>query len=85
MRGGVDGVELLAAEPRRLMLQMQMYAACAEPEIRQYWQETAATIGAQRAVLIHWDDFFVPLTESPRPLPYAGDDLTISVVNPAAD
>jgi AcrR family transcriptional regulator len=32
-------MELLAAEPRRLMLQMQMYAACAEPEIRQVAQE----------------------------------------------
>ena len=32
-------MELLAAEPRRLMLQMQMYAACAEPEIRQVAQD----------------------------------------------
>jgi AcrR family transcriptional regulator len=32
-------MELLAAEPRRLMLQMQMYAACAEPEIREVAQE----------------------------------------------
>jgi AcrR family transcriptional regulator len=32
-------MELLAAEPRRLMLQMQMYAACAEPEIRAVAQE----------------------------------------------
>jgi AcrR family transcriptional regulator len=32
-------MELLAAEPRRLMLQMQMYAACAEPGIRQVAQD----------------------------------------------
>ena len=31
-------MEFLAAEPRRLMLQMQMYAACAEPEIREVAQ-----------------------------------------------
>lgn len=32
-------MEFLAAEPRRLMLQMQMYAACAEPEIREVAQD----------------------------------------------
>ncbi|HEX2292790.1 MAG TPA: helix-turn-helix domain-containing protein [Gaiellaceae bacterium] len=31
--------ELLAADPRRLNLQMQMYAACDEPEIREVAQE----------------------------------------------
>ena len=31
-------MELLSAEPRRLMLQMQMYAASAEPEIREVAQ-----------------------------------------------
>jgi AcrR family transcriptional regulator len=32
-------MEFLAAEPMRLNLQMQMYAACAEPEIRAVAQE----------------------------------------------
>lgn len=31
-------------------------------------------VGARRVVLIHWD-FFRPLTEPLRALPYAGDDL----------
>ena len=26
--------------------------------IEQYWNETVRTVGAQRVVLIHWDDFF---------------------------
>jgi len=43
--------------------------------ITRYWEETVAAVGARRAVLIHWDDFFRPLTEPMRALPYAGDDL----------
>ena len=30
-------------------------------------------------VLIHWDDFFRPLHEPLRALPYAGDDLDVSM------
>jgi L-ascorbate metabolism protein UlaG (beta-lactamase superfamily) len=40
-----------------------------------YWEHTVRTVGARRAVLIHWDDFFRPLDEPLRALPYAGDDL----------
>ncbi len=32
-------IALLAADPRRLMLQMHMYAACDEPEIREVARE----------------------------------------------
>lgn len=46
-----------------------------EDHIRTYWQETVLAVGARRAVLIHWDDFFRPLDEPLRALPYAGDDL----------
>ena len=28
---------------------------------------------------IHWDDFFRPLTKPLRALPYAGDDLDVSM------
>ena len=35
---GAAYIGYLATEPRRLMLQMQMYAACAEPEIREVAQ-----------------------------------------------
>jgi len=40
-----------------------------------YWQHTVRAVGAKRAVLIHWDDFFRPLDQPLRALPYAGDDL----------
>lgn len=43
--------------------------------IERYWDETVRTVGARRVVLIHWDDFFRPLTEPLRALPYTGDDL----------
>jgi L-ascorbate metabolism protein UlaG (beta-lactamase superfamily) len=44
-----------------------------------YWTETVRTVGARRVILIHWDDFFRPLTKPLRALPYAGDDLNVSV------
>jgi L-ascorbate metabolism protein UlaG (beta-lactamase superfamily) len=44
-----------------------------------YWAETVRTVGAGRVVLIHWDDFFRPLTKPLRALPYAGDDLDVSM------
>ncbi|MFD1815126.1 MBL fold metallo-hydrolase [Rhodococcus gannanensis] len=55
--------------------------------IEAYWTETVATVGARRAVLVHWDDFFRPLTQPLRALPYAGDDLdrTMSVLVRLAD
>ena len=37
-------MELLAGEPRRLMLQMQMYAACSEPEIREVARDGQAEL-----------------------------------------
>ncbi len=40
-----------------------------------YWNETVRRVAARRVVLIHWDDFFRPLTEPLRALPYAADDL----------
>jgi L-ascorbate metabolism protein UlaG (beta-lactamase superfamily) len=44
-----------------------------------YWTETVRTVGARRVVLIHWDDFFRPLHRPLRALPYAGDDLDVSM------
>ncbi|MFK4226259.1 MBL fold metallo-hydrolase [Streptomyces sp. NPDC019890] len=46
-----------------------------EDYIRTYWKETVETVGARRVVLIHWDDFFRPLSKPLRALPYLGDDL----------
>ncbi|HYO00738.1 MAG TPA: MBL fold metallo-hydrolase [Mycobacterium sp.] len=44
-----------------------------------YWNEAVRAVGARRVVLIHWDDFFRPLHEPLRALPYAGDDLDVSM------
>jgi L-ascorbate metabolism protein UlaG (beta-lactamase superfamily) len=44
-----------------------------------YWTETVRTVGAHRVVLTHWDDFFRPLHEPLRALPYVGDDLDVSM------
>jgi L-ascorbate metabolism protein UlaG (beta-lactamase superfamily) len=44
-----------------------------------YWAETVRAVGARRVILIHWDDFFSPLSKPLRALPYAGDDLDASI------
>ncbi|OBH60453.1 MBL fold metallo-hydrolase [Mycobacterium colombiense] len=44
-----------------------------------YWTETVRAVRARRVILIHWDDFFRPLSKPLRTLPYAGDDLDVSV------
>lgn len=44
-----------------------------------YWTNTVRAVGAKRVVVIHWDDFFRPLDEPLRALPYAGDDLDASM------
>jgi L-ascorbate metabolism protein UlaG (beta-lactamase superfamily) len=46
-----------------------------EQYMTDYWTQTVRAVGADRVVLIHWDDFFRPLTEPLRALPYAADDL----------
>ena len=43
------------------------------------WGYLSDRYGARRVVLIHWDDFFRPLTKPLRALPYAGDDLDVSM------
>jgi len=47
--------------------------------IEQYWEHSVRTVGARRVVLIHWDDFFRPLSAPVRALPYAGDDLDVTM------
>lgn len=58
-----------------------------EEYIETYWRETVRTVGARRAALIHWDDFFRPLDRPLRALPFAGDDLdaTMRVLSRLAD
>ena len=50
-----------------------------EQYMADYWTETVRAVGARRVILIHWDDFFRPLTEPLRALPYAADDLDATV------
>lgn len=50
-----------------------------EAYLRTYWAETVETVGARRVVLTHWDDFFRPLDEPLRALPFAGDDLDVTM------
>lgn len=51
----------------------------AQDYIARYWAETVGAVGARQVVLIHWDDFFRPLSEPMRALPYAGDDLDVTM------
>ncbi|ORV46555.1 MBL fold metallo-hydrolase [Mycolicibacter engbaekii] len=44
-----------------------------------YWNETVRAVGASTVVLTHWDDFFRPLSKPLRALPYAGDDLDVTM------
>lgn len=47
--------------------------------ITDYWTQTVRAVGARTVILIHWDDFFRPLSKPLRPLPYAADDLDMSM------
>jgi len=49
------------------------------PYLVEYWTEVVRAVGARRVILIHWDDFFRPLSKPLRALPYAGDDLDVSI------
>ncbi|KRE99336.1 MBL fold metallo-hydrolase [Nocardioides sp. Soil777] len=50
-----------------------------EDYIRTYWAETVEAVGARRVVLTHWDDFFRGLDRPLRALPFAGDDLHVTM------
>ncbi len=50
-----------------------------EDYIRDYWAQTVEAVGARRVVLTHWDDFFRGLDAPLRALPYAGDDLDVTM------
>ena len=68
-RGRADAVYLSVGQ---LGLQPRSY-------LLDYWTETVRAVGARRVILIHWDDFFSPLSKPLRALPYAGDDLDVSI------
>ncbi len=74
VRGALDGqgADVVYLGVGQLGLQPEQY-------LIDYWTETVRTVGARRVVLIHWDDFFRPLHKPLRALPYAGDDLDVSM------
>jgi L-ascorbate metabolism protein UlaG (beta-lactamase superfamily) len=47
--------------------------------VTDYWNEVVRAVGARRVVLIHWDDFFRPLSKPLRAFPYLADDLDVSI------
>lgn len=49
------------------------------PYLVRYWNQTVRAVGARRVVLIHWDDFFRPLSKPLRALPYVADDLDATI------
>ncbi|SON60223.1 hypothetical protein MSIMFI_01717 [Mycobacterium simulans] len=77
VKGALDGCRAQRAEVvylsvGQLGLQPRSYLV-------EYWTEIVRAVGARRVVLIHWDDFFRPLSKPLRALPYAGDDLDVSI------
>lgn len=72
--GALDGVRADAVylSVGQLGLQPRSY-------ITEYWDQTVRAVGARRVIPIHWDDFFRPLTKPLRALPFAGDDLNVSM------
>jgi L-ascorbate metabolism protein UlaG (beta-lactamase superfamily) len=74
VKGALDGqrAEAVYLSVGQLGLQPRSY-------LLDYWAETVQAVGARRVILIHWDDFFRPLSKPLRALPYAGDDLDVSV------
>ncbi len=50
-----------------------------ESYIEAYWEHTVGAVGATVVVLTHWDDFFRGLDKPLRALPYAGDDLDVTM------
>jgi len=50
-----------------------------EGYVRSYGAQTVETVGGSLVVLTHWDDVFRPLDKPLRALPYAGDDLDVTL------
>ena len=74
VKGALDGrrAEVVYLGAGQLGVQPRSYLV-------DYWTEVVRAVGARRVVLIHWDDFFRPLSEPLRAFPYAADDLDESI------
>jgi len=71
----------LAGQPNTEVVYLSVGQLGLQPRsyLLDYWAETVRAVGARRVILIHWDDFFRPLSKPLRALPYAGDDLDSSI------
>lgn len=47
--------------------------------VRAYWDEVVVNTGAQRVILVHWDDFFRSLDKELQPMRYALDSFPRNV------
>lgn len=74
VKGALDGqrADAVYLSVGQLGLQPRSYLV-------EYWTEVVRAVGARRVIPIHWDDFFRPLSKPLRALPYAGDDLDVSL------
>lgn len=46
------------------------------PEFRDdYWREVVTAVSPSRVIPVHWDDFFLPLNQPLKPMPYIADDF----------
>lgn len=74
LTGALDGMraDVVYLSVGQLGLQPRSY-------IEEYWDQTVRAVGARTVIAIHWDDFFRPLTKPLRALPFAGDDLNVSM------
>jgi L-ascorbate metabolism protein UlaG (beta-lactamase superfamily) len=81
IQGSAGFVKNLLAGQRADVVYLGVGQLGLQPEsyLVDYWAETVQTVGARRVVLIHWDDFFQPLSKPLRALPYAADDLEFSL------
>ena len=81
IQGSAGFVKNLLAGQRADVVYLGVGQLGLQPEsyLVDYWAETVQTVGARRVVLIHWDDFFQPLSKPLRALPYVADDLDVSL------
>lgn len=74
VKGALDGyrAEVVYLGVGQLGLQPRSYLV-------DYWTEVVRAVGTRRVILVHWDDFFRPLSKPLRAIPYAADDLDVSM------
>ncbi|KAA1251654.1 MBL fold metallo-hydrolase [Mycobacterium simiae] len=74
VKGALDGyaAEVVYLGVGQLGLQPRSY-------LLDYWTEVVRAVRPRRVILIHWDDFFCPLSKPLRAIRYAADNFDVSV------